>query len=118
MALKPTVALAMFVLSAGSAVAQDLDFTLVNGTGLPIDLIYLAPAGTGHWGPDLLGQYQLGDKDSKKLKSDSASGCRQDIKLVFDDKTSAVWPQINLCESDKIVLHYDKTAGKASSSAE
>src|SRR5687767_10265148 len=48
----------LFVLAAGagSMSAGDLDFTLVNDTGLTINEFYVSPSNNDEWGEDVLGR--------------------------------------------------------------
>jgi len=41
--------------------------------------------------------------------SPKAQTCKWDLKVVYtDDDSNAIWQGINLCEVDKITIHYDR----------
>ena len=38
-----------------------------------------------------------------------AETCKWDLKVVYtEDDSNAIWQSINLCEVDKITIHYDR----------
>ncbi len=98
---------------AGVASAADQDFTLRNRTGYQIDDVYLSKPSQSSWGPDIMGRGNvLEDGDSTEITfRDSARGCRWDLKVKYHDDTTAEWSNLNLCEIDKITLHYDRKSG-------
>ena len=104
------VAVAML---AGSAAAADADFTLVNKTGYSIREVYISPAKRNNWGRDRLGDGLLDNDKSRFFRFRDAATCRNDMKVVFEDgKTEVVWPNVDLCEVDKLTLRYNSRTGE------
>ena len=104
-------------LSAGTALARDPDFTLVNKTGYAIREVYISPAKKDHWGRDRLGSDSMLDNNrARHFKFRDHASCRQDLKAVFDDKrgTSATWTDLDLCKINKLTLQYNRHNRKVS----
>ena len=104
---------AAIALISGSALAQNADFTLVNATEYPISEVYVSPTKAQSWGADVLGKHTISHGDAWKLSfPQSKEQCTQDMKIVFeDDNSSVIWENLNLCETDKITLSYDRKTG-------
>lgn len=86
---------------------KDLDFKLVNKTGLSIDQLFVSPNSEDKWGPDILGRDIMKDGESAEIKfSTAASECKWDMKIVDADKDVVTWIGLNLCEANEITLMY------------
>ena len=84
---------------------KDLDFKLVNKTGLSIDQLFVSPNSEDKWGPDILGRDIMKDGESAEIKfSTAASECKWDMKIVDADKDVITWIGLNLCEANEITL--------------
>lgn len=81
---------------------EDWDFVLVNLTGKTITQVELAPSGSGAWF-----KWKTEEDRSSKIehgadftvhfnKADKA--CRFDVRLTFDDNSTAVAPGLNVCD--------------------
>ena len=91
------------------------DFTLVNKTGYTIDQVYVSPHSANDWLDDVLGQEVLGDGENAKIKFHSKNEiCNYDLKVIYDDKEEVEWDSINLCEEEKITIHWNKKSGESS----
>ncbi|MDD4905624.1 MULTISPECIES: hypothetical protein [Methylobacter] len=91
------------------------DFTLVNKTGYTIDQVYVSPNATDNWLDDVLGQDVLEDGQKANIKFHSANEiCKYDLKVIYDDKEEVEWTDINLCEEEKITIHWNKKSGESS----
>ncbi|HEX5320635.1 MAG TPA: argininosuccinate lyase [Stellaceae bacterium] len=94
------------------AAAQDAkqDFTLVNKTGYELKEVYVSPSKAGDWQEDVLGQDTLDDGQRVNIHFNARTRtCKWDLKVVYtEDGSSAVWSDINLCEVEKITIHYDR----------
>jgi hypothetical protein len=99
------------LVAASPALAEDWDFVLVNSTGKLVDAIEIAPAASDKWAANKV------DSEAKKPTSvkpgarttvhfDKGSGCKYDLRVTFDDKTSAVWSGINLCDNSYVTIKY------------
>ena len=105
-------AAAAIVAVTAPALAQDAkqDFTLVNRTGYELKALFVSPSKAERWGDDVLGQDVLEDGKLANIHfSPKAQTCKWDLKVVYtDDDSNAIWQGINLCEVDKITIHYDR----------
>lgn len=106
------------ILAAGSlmsapAMAEDLDFALVNETGYTINEIHVSPATSNDWEEDVMGSDVLEDGDGVNIRfPKGAKGCDWDLKVTYDDGEEAMWGGADLCSISKIVLYYDRSSGK------
>lgn len=100
---------AAFVQPASADEAKQ-DFTLVNKTGYELKELYVSPSKAEDWQEDVLGQATLDDGEKVKVHfSAKTHTCKWDLKVVYsEDSSSAVWSDINLCEVEKITIHYDR----------
>ena len=106
-------------LFAGSALAGDADFTLVNRTGYDIREVYVSPSHKNAWGKDRMGDNLLENGKRRLFKFSDKSSCKQDMKVVFDDDASeVVWEEIDLCELDTITIKYNRKTGQVSAEGE
>lgn len=97
--------------SSAASAGQDrnLDFTLVNKTGLTIVELYISTTKDDKWGEDVLGQDVLKDGAKVDIKfSSKETSCRWDLKIVDEDKDDVEWEDFNLCEISEITLMYEK----------
>jgi hypothetical protein len=87
---------------------RNLDFTLVNKTGLTIMEVYLSPTTTDEWEEDVLGADVLksGGKVAIKFGS-SETECNWDLKIVDEDDDEVEWSKLNLCTANEITLMYE-----------
>jgi hypothetical protein len=100
------------VVCSAPAFAADAkqDFTLVNRTGYELKALFVSPSKADDWQDDILGQDVLEDGKAVNVHfNPKAQTCKWDLKVVYtDDDSSAVWQNVNLCEVDKITIHYDR----------
>lgn len=110
-------ALALAVSFAGTAHAEaKQDFDLSNKTGYEIKEVYVSPSASNDWEEDVLGTGTLGDGAKVHIKFHRATtSCNWDLKVVYtDDNSNAVWQKINLCEVEKITIHYNRSSDTTS----
>ncbi|HXC28258.1 MAG TPA: argininosuccinate lyase [Stellaceae bacterium] len=92
--------------------AQDAkqDFNMVNKTGYELKALYVSPSKSDDWGDDILGQDVLADGQVVNVHfSPKVHTCKWDLKVTYsDDNSSAVWSDIDLCNVEKITIHYDR----------
>jgi hypothetical protein len=101
------VALASITLQATQQ-RRNLDFTLVNKTGLTINEVYLSPTNDDEWGEDVMGKDVL--KNGEKVDitfSSSETECNWDLKIVDEDDDDVEWTKLNLCTANEITLMYE-----------
>lgn len=85
------------------------DFDLVNKTGYTIDEVYVSPSKSDDWENDVLGQDVLGDGEGVHIRfSRAAKSCKWDLKVTYDDKSTAEWSGLDLCEVSKVIIHYNR----------
>jgi hypothetical protein len=68
---------------------------LLNGTPRTITEVYVSPASANDWGHDRLGQDQL--PAGQALSVDFVGGCRQDVRVVYDNKAAEERRGLDLC---------------------
>ena len=97
-------------LSAGTSIAGDADFVMVNRTGYQIREIYISAANKNDWGKDRMGENGTLDNNRQRtFRFGNRAACKQDIKAVFDEgDTEVVWEDLDLCEINKLTLKYDR----------
>ena len=97
--------------SSNADAQQNPDFTLINATGYTIDQVYASRPRSNSWGDDIMGKGQLEDGQYVKITF-GTSACNWDLKVVYDDKDTSVWENVNLCSISKLTLHWDRKAGQ------
>lgn len=115
------IASAAVLAAAGPALADDWDFMLTNATGKLITKIEVAPAGSDSWVANKVdaelnkdGKVKSGGKTTIHFEK-AASACKFDVRGTFEDKTTAVWTGINLCDNSYVTVAFtgDKPSFKA-----
>jgi len=91
-----------------AAQRRNLDFTLVNKTGVDIDEVYLSPTNDDEWGEDVMGKDILKSGDKVDITFSSAeTECNWDLKIIDEDKDEIEWTKLNLCTANEITLMYE-----------
>jgi hypothetical protein len=110
---------AVLLACAGTALAGNADFTLVNKTGYAINEVFISPSQKNNWGRDRLGENQFLNGQTRKFKFGDSKNCVQDIKVIFtEDESEVEWESINLCEVNKITLKYNRKTKEVSAELE
>lgn len=111
---KTAIAVALLACSAAASTTaapiqrRNLDFTLVNKTGLTIDEVYLSPTSDDEWGEDVMGRDVLKNGERVDIKfSSEETECNWDLKIVDEDEDSVEWEKLNLCTANEITLMYE-----------
>jgi len=87
---------------------RNLDFTLVNKTGLTIMEVYLSPTNEDEWGEDVMGKDVLGNSEKVDITfSSGETECNWDLKIVDEDDDEVEWSKLNLCTANEITLMYE-----------
>lgn len=87
---------------------RNLDFTLVNKTGLTIMEVYLSPTTSDEWEEDVLGDDVLKNGGKVDIKfSSTETECNWDLKIVDEDDDDVEWTKLNLCTANEITLMYE-----------
>ena len=111
----PALALALSFTGPAHAEGRQ-DFDLANRTGYEIKEVYVSPSKSDDWEEDVLGDGTLPDGNSVHIKFHRATqSCNWDLKVVYtDDDSSAVWQNVNLCEIEKVTIHYNRKSDTTS----
>jgi hypothetical protein len=93
------VAVALTVAFATPAVAEDLEFLLVNNAGSDLVGFYVSPASSEHWEENLLNNAYLAHGYEVTVTiADGLSTCIYDIRGVFKDGDVVDDLALDLCE--------------------
>jgi hypothetical protein len=92
----------------------ELNFTLVNSTGVTIDKLLVAGHGSNTWGKDILGKDQLANGQSVKIVfHPTEENDLWDIRVEDTTGKYIVWEAgFDLSKIEKITLKYDGKTGK------
>lgn len=88
------------------ASALDRWIELTNNTRMPIVEIYISRVGAEFWNVDLLGADFLPPASSVLVNIDDRAGCRFDVKTVFDDGTTQVRRDVDVCTIERYAISY------------
>ncbi len=88
------------------ASALDRWVELTNNTRMTIVEICISHVGAQLWNNDLLGTDFLVPASSISVNIDDAAGCRFDFKTVFDDGTTQIRRNVNVCGVDKYAISF------------
>jgi hypothetical protein len=81
------------------AAAQDLQYELVNNSGLTLMEFYTSAVDEGTWGDDILGANVLASGESGQVTlADGSTQCDYDLRFVFEDGTEMV-DTVNACDT-------------------
>ncbi|WP_066798810.1 hypothetical protein [Sphingomonas soli] len=109
----------LFATMAAPALASDETLHVTNRTGYTISEIYIAPSSTTDWEEDIMGGDELEPNTSVDIDfSRSEDTCKWDLKAVYDDGTSAVWYNIDLCKISSITMFYNANTNVTSAKYE
>lgn len=98
---------ALFCL-AGTASAEDLTFTLKNGTKSVLTNFYTSPVGVNNWEDDVFGKQVLNPGESMDITiGDGRAVCKYDMKFEFEEGSSldTTTDSQNLCELGTYTIH-------------
>lgn len=104
----------------GLAQAADQDATLINRTGATIESLTVSVAGTNSLQENVLDEDDtLANGDFATIAFDQETrGCLYDLKVVYDDGSASAWSKVNLCESSRIAIYWDRATGTTRAVAE
>lgn len=116
---KSTAAVAALFLFHGVAMAGSQDFTIVNKTGYALKHIHVSETNNNSWDEDILGRDILNDGEYFEVQFGKAEKtCKWDMKVTYDDNSTAVWEGLNLCQISKLTLRWNKNTGVTSANIE
>lgn len=86
LSLRAAALAASFFAFAAPALAQDMNFTLSNATGVTLVEFYASPVTVGDWEDDILGDDVLESGQSASvLIADGRANCDYDFLMIFED---------------------------------
>jgi hypothetical protein len=88
------------------ASALDRWVELTNNTWMAIVEIYISHVGAELWDVDLLSDDILTPGSSVLVNIDDRTGCRFDVKTVFDNGTSQIRRDVNVCEMKRYAISH------------
>ena len=88
------------------ASALDRWIELTNNTRMTIVEIYVSHVGAEFWNIDLLGGDVLAPASSVQVNIDDRAGCRFDVRTVFDDGTTQVRRDVDICTIERYAISY------------
>ena len=86
------------------ASALDRWIELTNNTRMAIVEVYISPVGAQLWDVDLLGADILAPASSVLVDIDDGAGCRFDVKTVFDDGSTQIRRNVNVCKVERYAI--------------
>ena len=87
-----------------AALERWIEFT--NNTRMVIAEIHVSRVGARHWEVDLLGSDLLAPTSSALVKIDDGAGCRFDLKTIFDDGTTQILRNVNVCATERYAISH------------
>ena len=100
-------AMAVALCLSAPAQAEDLVFTLKNGTNSVLNNFYASPVGVANWEDDIFGRQALAPGESMQITiADGRRVCEYDMRFEFqgDDLDTTTDTQ-DLCELGEYTIH-------------
>ena len=101
-------AAAALAMLAGPALAEDLVFTLKNGTNSVLTRFHTSPVGVDKWEDDVFGDQVLNPGETIEITiADGRSVCEYDMRFEFteDSDLDTTTDTQNLCELGTYTIH-------------
>lgn len=102
---------AVAILSASTPRAaqnRQLDFTLINKTGVTITELYVSPTNVNDWEEDVLGRDVLKNGERVDIQfSRGENTCKWDLKMVDEDDDEGIWKNLDLCKINEITIMWE-----------
>ena len=93
------LAAALIVSLASAAFAENRDVTVTNASSAAMIEFFASNTGTNNWEEDILGVDVLEVGEAVDVNIDDGSGyCVFDFKAPFEDGSSAVMGNVNVCD--------------------
>ncbi|MDB5530778.1 MAG: hypothetical protein JWR51_3881 [Devosia sp.] len=95
------------VVGAVPAMAESVEFQLINNSSYALHYFYTSPSNDTNWGGDLLGDdgtLEAGYSGTVTI-GDGETECEYDFKFVMDTGAELVVPGINICELNSYTLN-------------
>jgi hypothetical protein len=102
------IAAAMFAASAAVSHAEDLKFSLKNGTNSVLTRFYTSPTGVNDWEDDVFGEQVLDPGESIDITiADGRTVCKYDMRFEFEEGSNldSTEDTQDLCETGSYTIH-------------
>lgn len=105
--LKLALIASSLLVSASASHAEDLVFTLKNGTNSVLNNFHASPVGVDKWEDDIFGQDILEPGQSMQITiADGRDNCDYDMRFEFQgDTLETTTDTQNLCELGEYTIH-------------
>ncbi|QQR39075.1 hypothetical protein [Devosia rhizoryzae] len=82
------------------AMAQTVEFTVINNSSVDLHYFYTTPSNDNNWGEDLLGDTGILEAGYQATATigDGSDQCLYDFRFVMSDGSELVEPAIDICE--------------------
>jgi hypothetical protein len=101
-----TIVCALQTATGPPALALDRWVELTNNTRMAIVEVYISRGRSELWNIDLLGDDYLAPASSVLVKINDEAGCRFDVKTVFDDGTTQIRRDVDVCAVERYAISY------------
>jgi hypothetical protein len=103
-------ATAFFCIISSSALANGLDFSLINATGYDIRAVFVDANSSSVWTDDIMGADILADGGAVDISfAPGQDTCMWDLKVEWTEEYEAtVWYELNLCDISEVTLEYNR----------
>ncbi|MGB0672028.1 MAG: hypothetical protein ACPGNT_11070 [Rhodospirillales bacterium] len=96
---KPLLVAALVTGAAGTAVAEDLEFTLINSSSYVITELQISTIDTDNWGSNILGRDVLLQNETATITiADGLETCTYDMLLTFNDGATIEERNYDFCD--------------------
>jgi hypothetical protein len=99
-----TIVYALQTATGPPALALDRWVELTNNTRMTIVEVYISRVRSELWNIDLLGDDYLAPASSALVTIDDEAGCRFDVKTVFDDGTTQIRRDVDICAVERYAI--------------
>jgi hypothetical protein len=97
--------IAVIAAPAVKAQNQNLDFKLVNKTGVEIHQVYLCPSDSDEWGDDVLGKDTLPDGESVEITfHPKAKAAHWDLRIEDKGGDHVEWENLDLSKIEVLTI--------------
>lgn len=100
-----TIIFALVAAAPGPAAAQAGKFTLVNNTDVSFTNLMVRRYGSQQWLPLTVNPIPLTRSGGQGAVDFSDEDCAFDLQATLPDGRSVVWPGVNLCEANVVILN-------------
>lgn len=83
---------------------QPLNFVVQNRSAVPVQYLYIRPAGGRAWGRDRLGNEVIAARGAFSVTMPRGPSCNYDVKVVFDGGREDIRNAVNLCTTTEYAV--------------